>query len=72
MLILTRTSGQSVHLIEAGVVVTVDRVRQGQVRLGFTAPDELTIVREELIEGKTEAGKRSLAARIRKEGKCRA
>ena len=47
MLILTRRMGESV-VIGQDVVVTVLRVKGGQVRLGVVAPDSLPVRREEL------------------------
>lgn len=47
MLILARWRGESV-LIDGSITVTVLEVNGGQVRLGFDAPREISIVREEL------------------------
>lgn len=50
MLVLERYVGQRVH-IGPNVWVSVVRVRsEGRVRLGFEAPDDVAIVREELIK----------------------
>jgi carbon storage regulator len=50
MLVLTRRIEESV-IIDGDIEVTVLRVdRNGTVRLGFEAPEEVDIVREELLE----------------------
>ena len=49
MLILTRKPGQSV-VIGNSVRVTVLESSAGSVRLGFVAPDEVSIYREELYD----------------------
>lgn len=48
MLVLSRKVGEKI-LIGDGIVVTVVRVAQGVVRIGVEAPEELPIVREEII-----------------------
>jgi carbon storage regulator CsrA len=56
MLSLNRRVGESVslygviggHLVELAVIVT--EIRQGQVKLGFAAPDWLEIEREEIAQ----------------------
>jgi carbon storage regulator len=54
MLILTRRPGESL-IIEtpAGelITVTVLGIKGNQVRIGTDAPDDITIVREELLKG---------------------
>jgi len=50
MLILTRSYEQSV-IINGDIKVTVLGIdRRGTVKLGFEAPEEVVIVREELLE----------------------
>lgn len=49
MLILTRRTGETV-MIGDNVTVTVLGVKGSQVRLGFKAPPEVHIVREELLD----------------------
>lgn len=51
MLILARRPGQRVTL-DGGITVEVLSVRGEKVRLGFTAPPEITILREERAEGR--------------------
>jgi carbon storage regulator len=59
MLVLTRKLGESIH-IGNDIRVTVLSVHGHQVRLGFSAPDEVRIVREELTaEDETAAPRRS-------------
>lgn len=49
MLILTRRTGESVKIGDE-VTVTVLGVKGGQVRLGFTAPSNVAVHREEVYE----------------------
>jgi carbon storage regulator len=49
MLILTRRIGESVKIGDE-VTVTVLGVKAGQVRLGFTAPPNVVVHREEVYE----------------------
>jgi len=50
MLVLTRKPGERL-VIGDNIVVTVVSVRNGQVRLGFEAPREVAIRRQEIITG---------------------
>ena len=54
MLILTRSPGQTL-LIGDDIVVEVLAVNGRQVRLGLTAPREITILREEVADRLAEA-----------------
>jgi len=47
MLVLSRRKGERVHIGER-IVLTVIESRNGQVRLGFEAPEEVAILREEV------------------------
>jgi len=49
MLVLTRRIGETV-LINHTIRVTVLSVRANTVRIGFLAPDDVAIYREELLE----------------------
>ena len=49
MLILTRRPGESVKIGD-DITVTVLAVRGNQLRLGFTAPQNVTVHREEVYE----------------------
>lgn len=48
MLVLTRKSGETI-LIDDRIEVTVIEVRGNQIRLGITAPKEVSVLREELV-----------------------
>jgi carbon storage regulator len=66
MLILTRRPGESVKIGDK-VTIRVLGVKGGQVRLGFSAPAEVAVHREEvyeriLAETSSEVSKRELAA----------
>jgi len=50
MLVLSRRVGERV-VIDGGIVVTLVRVANKQVRLAFDAPPEVAIYREELCQG---------------------
>jgi carbon storage regulator len=50
MLVLSRRIGEQV-IINDDIVVTVVSIKGNQVRLGFTAPAEVSICREELLAG---------------------
>lgn len=49
MLILTRNAGEAV-IIGDDVCVTVLGVKGGQVRLGIKAPDDVRVLRDELLD----------------------
>ena len=49
MLVLQRKAGQQV-IVGGTVTVTVLEVRRGRVKLGFSAPEETPIHREELLQ----------------------
>ena len=49
MLVLTRSERQRI-VINGNIVVTVVKIRNGSVRLGIEAPDDVSIHREETLE----------------------
>lgn len=49
MLILTRQVGESI-IINDNIRITVTRIQGGEVKIGIDAPDEINIVRSELLE----------------------
>jgi len=49
MLILTRKVDQAI-VIQGNIVVTVLRVERDRVKLGISAPEEITVLREELLQ----------------------
>jgi carbon storage regulator len=56
MLVLTRRIGQSI-VISGSIHVHVLSVQQGRVKIGISAPAEVRVVRQELLERKgTEKG----------------
>ncbi|HEC74340.1 MAG TPA: carbon storage regulator [Methylophaga aminisulfidivorans] len=56
MLILTRRIDESL-IIDDDTVVTVLGVKGNQVRIGIKAPDDVNIVREELLSRETQPEK---------------
>lgn len=57
MLVLTRKTGEAIVLnpgTSNEVVIRIVRYKAGHVTVGIDAPDEVKIVREELLEGKTD------------------
>jgi carbon storage regulator len=55
MLVLTRKLGEEV-VIGSNIRLTVVAIRGNQVRLGVTAPADVSIWREELCEGAEDFG----------------
>ncbi|MEW6272618.1 MAG: carbon storage regulator CsrA [Thermodesulfobacteriota bacterium] len=53
MLVLTRKIGETIRIGE-NVTVRVLALRGGQVSLGFTAPSEVRIFREEVLQAEGE------------------
>ena len=51
MLVLSRKVGERI-LVGDQITITVVRVTNGGVRLGIEAPGDMTVVREEVKEGK--------------------
>ena len=49
MLILTRKVDQGI-VIQGNILVTVLRVERDRVKLGISAPEEITVLREELLQ----------------------
>jgi carbon storage regulator len=54
MLVLSRKVGERI-LIGENIAVTVVRIGQGGVRIGIDAPNDMTVVREELTSGESVA-----------------
>ncbi len=61
MLILGRKPGDTV-VIDGGITVTVLACEKGGVRLGFSAPDEVTILRGEILRQVADENRRAAAA----------
>ncbi len=61
MLILGRKTGDTV-VIDGGITVTVLVCEKGGVRLGFTAPDDVTILRGEIVRQVADQNRRAAAA----------
>jgi carbon storage regulator len=53
MLVLSRKLGEKI-VIGGNIVVTVVKVDRNQVRLGFDAPQDVSILREEVLLGRPE------------------
>lgn len=49
MLILSRREGEKI-LIGDDIIVTIQQIRGGQVRVGIEAPPEVQVLRDELVE----------------------
>tara|TARA_R110002096_G_scaffold315227_4_gene509461 strand:- start:942 stop:1106 length:165 start_codon:yes stop_codon:yes gene_type:complete len=49
MLCLSRRVGESI-IIDGDIKVTVLRINSSQVKIGIAAPDDVLILREELVE----------------------
>lgn len=58
MLILGRKPGDTV-VIDGGITVTVLACEKGGVRLGFSAPDEVTILRGEILRQVADENRRA-------------
>lgn len=61
MLILGRKPGDTV-VIDGGITVTVLACEKGGVRLGFSAPDAVTILRGEILRQVADENRRAAAA----------
>jgi carbon storage regulator len=62
MLVLTRRLGEEI-LIDGQIRIEVVSLKNGQVRLGITAPPVVSILRTELCESGEDVGKERLALR---------
>ena len=51
MLILSRRTGESIQIGD-DITVTVLQANGNQIRIGITAPDDVKIMREELVKPK--------------------
>jgi len=49
MLVLTRRIQESI-IIDGDIKITVLGIERGHIKLGFDAPDDIEIMREELLE----------------------
>ena len=52
MLVLSRKPSERIHIGD-NIIITVVRVSGQTVRIGIDAPKEIKIMREELLNGKT-------------------
>ena len=50
MLILTRKLGQKI-VIADDIIITLVDVKANSVRIGIEAPDEIKVLRKELVDG---------------------
>lgn len=60
MLILGRKIGDTI-VIDGGITVTVLACDKGGVRLGFSAPDDVTILRGEIVRQVADENRRAAA-----------
>jgi carbon storage regulator len=67
MLILTRKVDQAI-IIQGNILVTVLRVERDRVKLGISAPEEITVLREELLERNGGANKTESEANREEKG----
>ena len=65
MLVLSRKVGEQICVPQFDIVLTVLGVRGAKVRLGIAAPDEIAVVREELL--RREPKRRGNAVALRTE-----
>ena len=63
MLILSRKTGESIHVGDS-VIVTVLAVARGQVKIGIDAPRELTVHRDEVYRRIQDEKSREEATKI--------
>jgi carbon storage regulator len=49
MLVLGRKLGERIVIPDCAMIITVLDVKGDKVRLGFTAPDDIAVLREELV-----------------------
>jgi carbon storage regulator len=52
MLVLSRKRGEQIVIPDSSITITVVNVKGDTVRLGITAPQEVTVFREEVLERK--------------------
>jgi carbon storage regulator CsrA len=50
MLVLSRKQGESICLPGENVTITILRLSHGRVSVGISAPDEIVVMRSELVE----------------------
>ena len=59
MLVLSRLEGESIRIGEDIVVTVLWADKAGKVRIGIEAPQEIPIVRTELLDGRPPTGRKS-------------
>ena len=55
MLVLARKAGESFRIGD-NILIVVQRIKDGSVRIGIEAPKEVNIVRSELVKGELKNG----------------
>ena len=50
MLVLSRKKGQSIHIADGMITLTVVDIRGDKVRLGITCPKDIPVHRQEVAE----------------------
>jgi carbon storage regulator len=66
MLILTRKKGESIVIPHSNLVITVLAVKGNQIRLGFSTPTHMAILRQEVWE-REKGGPSSMAKSLHSE-----
>lgn len=62
MLVLTRKRGERIVIAE-NIILTVVEANPGRVRIGIDAPDDVPIMREEVLEREGYCARPSVGAR---------
>lgn len=63
MIVLSRKVGQEIYINGGEIVVCVERINGNQVRLSFSAPDDVAIDRKEVHELKIAKGQQTVSPR---------
>lgn len=50
MLVLGRKCGEKIVIPQLGITITIERVKGDTVRIGVDAPEDILVLREELLQ----------------------